>query len=111
MVFRHDPLLADAPATKIATEVISVDHKKGKATPVKIVFADLKPEGAAPSRQPYSYYCVVNGYRDKQKKQRVIGTGDFNKVFTKGAPDEVSPKLVTVKSLPRVFPDIIFYFY
>ena len=93
MVFEYNPMLADAAATQIGTKDIPVKHAKGTADTIKAEFADLKPK-AGNDPMPPRYYTVVNVFADAAKTKRVMGTGDFCKIFEKGAPDSVKAKLV-----------------
>jgi hypothetical protein len=93
LVFEYNPMLADAPATRIGNQDIPVKHVKGTATAIKTEFAVLKPKTGNGPMTP-RHYTVVNVFADAGKTKRVMGTGDFCKIFEKGAPDSVKVKLV-----------------
>lgn len=93
LVFEYNPMLADAPATQITTKDVPVKHAKGTADTIKAEFADLKPKAGNGPMTP-RYYTVVNVFADAAKTKRVMGTGDFCKIFEKGAPDSIKAKLV-----------------
>lgn len=92
-VFQYDPRLADARATRIGNKIVEVKHSKGTAETIKAEFADLKPkvDGNPASLR---YYAVVDVFADAAKTRRVMGTGEFCKIFERGCPDTVSAKLV-----------------
>lgn len=95
LVFEYNPMLADAPATQIGTKDLPVKHVKGTSDTIKAEFADLLPK-AGTGPMALRYYTVLEVFADIAKTKRVMGTGEFCKIFEKGAPDTVKPKLVPV---------------
>jgi hypothetical protein len=91
MVYEYHPMLADAPATLLDSKDVPLTHVRGTATAVKAVFDTIKTE------EQRKYYTVVNVYSDKGKTTRVMGTGEFGKIFTKGVGETRALKLVPVK--------------
>lgn len=96
LVFEYNPMLADAPATKIATKDVPVKHAKGTAEILKVEFASLQPK-ADNGPMSFRYYTVINVFADAAKTKRVMGTGEFAKIFVKGTPDNVKIKLVAAQ--------------
>ena len=88
MIYAYDPRLADVPATLLAESTVPVSHTQGKADPVRMEFPALAP---VPDRQ---HYARIDVYADAARTRRVMGTGDFCKIFEPGAGDTAQVPLV-----------------
>jgi hypothetical protein len=78
MVYEYDPRLADVAATLIVSKDIAVSHTKGTGTKIEATFPKIK------TVERRRYYTVMNVYSDAAKTRRVMGTGEFGRIFGKG---------------------------